>query len=65
MYITIDRFEGDFAVAEMETGETVNIPRCIAPDAKEGDVLLVLIDDDETERRKKKIDNLMNKLFKD
>ena len=65
MYVTIDRFEGDFAVAETEDNIFVNLPRCIVPDAKEGDVILITIDNDETAKRKKKIDGLMNKLFKD
>ncbi len=38
MKLIVDRFEGDFIVAELESGEIVNIPKIIAIDAKEGDI---------------------------
>jgi len=37
MYAIIDRFEGDFAVCEINSEETVRIERCLLPqDAREG-----------------------------
>lgn len=65
MRFIIDRFEGDFAVAELEDGAFVNIPRRVVPDAKEGDVVLITIDHNETKRRNEKITGLMDKLFQD
>lgn len=63
--LTIDRFEGDFAVVETSNG-MVNIPKAdIPPSAREGDVLVISIDSKGTEARKKNIDNMMNTLFKD
>ena len=63
--IIIDRFEGDNAVLEVDTGH-VNIPISDLPKgAKEGDVLRIVIDADETSNRKQRIDGMMNKLFKD
>ena len=56
----IDRFEGNYAVIEMADGTMKNILRAILPfDAKEGDVIeldehgVIMIDEDETEDRKK------------
>lgn len=60
---TIDRFEGEFAIVELESNEIVSIPRKIlAKEAKEGDIIRVSIEKEETESRKiqiqKKFDNL-------
>ena len=60
---TIDRFEGEFAIVELQTNEMVSIPRKILTnDAKEGDIIRVSIEIEETESRKseiqKKFDNL-------
>jgi len=62
--LTIDRFEGDFAVVESSNG-FIYIPKNDIPNnAQEGDVLLVGIDKDKTDERKKRIDGMMNDLFK-
>ena len=62
--LIIDRFEGDFVVVETANG-FVNIPRTDVPTAaKEGDVLVLSLDKNETEVRKKRIDGMMNSLFK-
>ena len=63
--LVIDRFEGNFAVVETDKG-MINILRAELPDgAKEGDTLRLIIDADDTNARKKRIDDKMNKLFKD
>ena len=63
--IIIDRFEDDKAVLEVDTGN-VNIPISDLPKgAKEGDVLRLVIDADETKNRKQRIDGMMDRLFKD
>lgn len=62
----IDRFEGDFAVVEIDEGKFANIPRLALPkEAKEGDVINVWIDKDETEQRRKRIKELMDNLWAD
>jgi len=62
--LTIDRFEGDFAVVETSNG-FVNIPRAdLSANATEGDILIISIDKNETEARKKRIDGMMDSLFK-
>lgn len=64
MNFTIDRFEGNFAVVETETGVLLNIPKELLPeDAVEGDVFSIEKNIKETENRKKRIDGLMNELF--
>ena len=63
--LIIDRFEGDYAVIEVND-EFINIPKSTIPkEAKEGDVLRFIIDSDETAKRKQRITGLMDKLFKD
>lgn len=67
--LVIDRFEGEYAVCECETGEFVNIRRgLIADDAREGDVLVwtdsaYLIDAAQTRSRSKRIHQKMDRLF--
>lgn len=65
MHITIDRFEGDFAVVETENGEIYNLPRALVPDAKEGDAVRITVDAQQTQTQKEEIDSLMDELFKD
>ena len=63
MKVIIDRFEGEYAVVEIDEGSFVNIPKILLGSAKEGDVISIDIDTDETLKRKNEIDNLMNDLF--
>ena len=63
--LIIDRFEDNDAIIETDD-RMVIIPRSDLPvDAKEGDVLRFIVDTDNTQARKKKIEELMNKVFKD
>ena len=69
MKVTIDRFEGNYAVCEKENREMVNIEKCRIPsDAQEGDILLIednhiSIDKTATSNQKKKVEKLMNDLW--
>lgn len=65
MEVIVDRLEGDYVVVEIRTGNVVNIPKVLVPDAKEGDVVKIFIDKDLTEKRKKHVKDLMNDLFID
>lgn len=66
MKYTIDRFEENFAVVELENRSFVNIPITALPsDAKEGDIISVRIDEEETAGRKKKIQSMMQDLWAD
>lgn len=66
----IDRFEGEYAIVEIE-GETkiINIS-CIPPEAREGDVLVLegnvwRVDHNATISLKKQIEARMDRLWKD
>jgi hypothetical protein len=64
--LIIDRFEGDFAVVEYDTGKLFNLSRfLLPPEAEEGDVIsmTLTINSDETAKRRKRIQSLMDDLF--
>ncbi len=62
----IDRFEGEYAVVEFDDKTFVNIPKKALPtNAKEGDVLIVTINREETANREKQMSERLNGLFKD
>lgn len=63
MQVIIDRFERDYAVVEIEEGNIVNMSKSLVPGAKEGDVVEITINHNETEKRKEHIEDLMNNLF--
>lgn len=63
MKLIIDRFDGDFAIVEAEDGNTYNLPKVLLHCCKEGDVLKLEFDEDETKKRKETVKNLMNGLF--
>jgi hypothetical protein len=63
MRIVIDRFEGEYAVCEIEKGRFVNLPRQILEGAKEGDIVKIEILKDETAQRKKDLQARLNGLF--
>jgi hypothetical protein len=69
MKVTIDRFEGDYAVCEKPDKTMINIKKTKLPsEAKEGDILeiegdSIKIDAGRTEKRKKAIQNLMDRLW--
>lgn len=64
MNFIIDRFEGDYAVVELENKDMIDIPRAILPvDAKEGDIINISIQERETEKQKKRIQDKFNSLF--
>ena len=66
MKYTIDRFEGEFALVELEDGKTAEIPRIALPgQAKEGDIISIIIEAAETDVRKAAIEEKIEKLFKD
>lgn len=61
--IIIDRFEGKFAVVELKNKSRINMPKELVPKgAKEGDILEIRIDKEETQRRRKRIENLLKDL---
>ena len=69
MKVIIDRFEGEFAVCEKEDRKIIDIEISKLPsNAKEGDVLnisndTITIDVEETEKRRRKIEELTKDLW--
>lgn len=64
MKLTIDRIEGEWAVCEYEKGKTVDLPSALLPaDAREGDVLRLIVDRETTDERKARAEELRNRLF--
>jgi hypothetical protein len=69
MKATIDRFEGRFAVLELENGQIQNIARSLLPPcAREGDVLDIVdgffhLDSCETKKTKEEIEKLMEEVW--
>jgi hypothetical protein len=70
MKVTIDRFEGEYAVCEKTDRTMINIKKDNLPvEAREGDVLVIdgediRIDTGATSKRKKAIRKLMDDLWK-
>lgn len=64
MKIIIDRFEGEFAVVELEDKIIVDMPKALVPKgSREGDVLEIIINKSETENRKKRIEKMCEGLW--
>lgn len=67
MRMIIDRFEGPLAILEYE-GKIYHLPRNLLPGgAREGDVIVLeaRLDEEETQRRRARITQLMDELFED
>jgi len=70
MIVTIDRFEGNYAVCEKQDGEMINLERNkIPPEAKEGDVIkieneVITIDYQETSKRREEMEKLIEEMWK-
>ena len=66
MKIIVDRFEGNIAVVELEDGNIIDCPKALLPpNAKEGSIINITVDENATEEKLQKLTNRMNKLFKD
>lgn len=63
MKVIIDRFEGDFAIVELPDQTFIDVPRILFGNAKEGDVINITNDLEETNIRKKRIDDLFKSLL--
>jgi hypothetical protein len=66
MKYTIDRFEGNFAVVELENKKLINVPsEAIPEEAKEGDIIFVSVDKAGTKKRRQEIRKMEDSLFVD
>ncbi len=64
MRVIIDRFEGEYAVVLTEEKKSVAVPAVLFEDGKEGDVFDIFKNTGETEKRKNRIENLAEELWK-
>ena len=63
--LIIDRFEGEYALIEINR-RIFHIPKLLLPkDAKEGDVIQIIVDKEATADLKKEVQSLAKDLFKD
>ena len=63
MKVIIDRFEGEDAIVELPDKRMANLPRVLVPEAVEGDVIRIEIDEEETHARAGRIGALMDELW--
>ena len=65
MKFTIDRIEQETAVIELENGEILSLPYALLRplQAKEGDVLQLCIDQEETDQRRARVSSLLKDIF--
>lgn len=64
MRITIDRFEGEFGLVELEDGSIKDMPIYLIPQgAKEGDIIEISINEEEILSRKERIEDLCEDLW--
>lgn len=62
----IDSIEEGVAALEIEEGKTVSVPLSTLPDGcKEGDVLIVMVDKQQTEKRREETLALQRSVFCD
>ncbi|MDD4767634.1 MAG: DUF3006 domain-containing protein [Desulfotomaculaceae bacterium] len=65
--LTIDRFEGEYALIEMNR-RIFHIPKVLLPkSAREGDVITIqiIVDKEATKQQKQSADGLADKLFEE
>lgn len=66
MKYTIDRFEGEIAVVELENGKFADVPKIALPkEACESDIITLYVDREATEKRRNEIRELEKSLFND
>ena len=63
MKIIVDRTEGEYIIAELPDGSFAQLPAVFVPGAKDGDVISIEIDKEETDRRSENIKKRMDRLF--
>ncbi len=65
MKVIIDRFEENFAVVELPDGTMADMPKVLVPSgAREGAVIDITYNEEETKKKEGYIKDKMNRLFK-
>ena len=65
MQVVVDRIEEDYIVLELDNGDIIDVPRELIPGAREGDIVDIYINRDETDAKKEEVKKLMDDLFID
>ena len=65
MQVVVDRIEEDYIVLELDNGDIIDVPRELIPGAREGDIVDIYINRDETNAKKEEVKKLMDDLFVD
>ena len=63
MRVVIDRIEDGVASVELENGKMINVPAELFDSFKEGDVVQLLLDEKETQTKKKELAVDVSSLF--
>lgn len=63
MKVILERFENESAIIELDIGKIITVPKILFSEFKEGDVIFIKKDTNETNKRKKQIENQMKNLF--
>lgn len=65
MEVIVNRIEGDYLILELPNGNVVDVSKELIPEAKEGDIIKILIDKEKTDIRRKEMQELVDSVFED
>ncbi len=63
MEVIVNRIEGNYLVLELEDGNIVDVPKELIPEAREGDIIRISIDKEETDKKKEEMQELVDSVF--
>lgn len=63
MEVIVNRVEGNYLVLELEDGNIVDVPKELIPEAREGDIIRISIDKEETDKKKEEMQELVDSVF--
>lgn len=65
MEAIVERIENEMLILELSDRSSIKFSRALLPEAKEGDVVKISVNDEKTSEKKDKIIERMNKIWKD
>jgi len=65
MEAIVERIEEDMLILELSDGNSIKFSRSLLPQAKEGDVVDFCVSIEKTEKRKRQINERINKIWND
>lgn len=65
MQVIVDHIEGNYIIVEIGVGNMAVIPKKLIPNAKDGDVIDININNEKTNNRKEYISELSKKVFEE